>query len=272
MAIPEDKKPVYDERVNAVLRGLAEGKSRDELAMEFGHKNYKSLDIYMRRKNFTWDRVKQTYVPEYSRLDVKSIHSAIAASPKVASVLSFFEKEGTDPVMIAKQLGFSDHREMASYMKGKGYEWSTEKKNYVQKIGLIEEKNAGVIDVGTTIVMSEQAGSGFEPPMGVSSYNQEAGEMDLTRFLPLLELMDRNKDKLFRLILPGFDGGKVPRYLVPGIVSTKTVHMASTLDNLVKEYSKEKNIHQRDIFEVALIDFFRRYGYEREIDTLLGEG
>lgn len=59
----------------AILRGLAEGKSRDELAAEFGYKNYKSLDIYMRRKNFIWDRVKQTYVPEFSRVDVKSIHA-----------------------------------------------------------------------------------------------------------------------------------------------------------------------------------------------------
>ena len=49
------------------------------------------------------------------------------------------------------------------------------------------------------------------------------------------------------------------------------VHMPNTLDNLVKEYAREKNISQRDIFQVALIDFFRRYGYEREIDTLLGE-
>ncbi|MED1873059.1 hypothetical protein [Brevibacillus borstelensis] len=269
MSLPEDKKPVYDERVNAILRGLAEGKSRDELAAEFGYKNYKSLDIYMRRKNFIWDRVKQTYVPEFSRVDVKSIHSAIASSPKVASVLSFFEKEGADPVVIAKQLGFSDHREMADYMKGKGYEWSTDKKNYVQKIGLIEE--TGVINGGKTMVVSGEAGTGVEPPMGVSSYDQDAGEVDFTRFLPLLELMERNKEKLFRLILPGPNGAKLPRYMVPGILTSKTIHVPNTLDNLVKEYAKEKNINQRDVFEVALIDFFRRYGYEREIDTLLGE-
>lgn len=265
MALPEGKKPVYDDRVNATLRGLAEGKSRDELAAEFGHKNYKSLDIYMRRKNFTWHRVKQTYVPEFSRLDGKPIHSAIISSPKVASVLSFFEKEGADPAVIAKQLGFSDHRELANYMKGKGYEWSTEQRNYIQKVGLIEEEGTGVIDGEKTMVISEE-----ERPMDVSSYNQEAGEMDLTRFLPLLELMEKNKEKLFQLILPGF-GGRLPRYMVPGTLTSKTIHIPDTLNNLVKEYADEKNINQRDLFEVALIDFFRRYGYEREIDTLLGE-
>ncbi len=38
MAMPVDKKPVYDERVNEILRGLTEGKTRDELAVAFGHK------------------------------------------------------------------------------------------------------------------------------------------------------------------------------------------------------------------------------------------
>lgn len=45
-----DQKPIYDERVNEILRGLVEGKTRDELAKELGYKNYKTLDIYMRRK------------------------------------------------------------------------------------------------------------------------------------------------------------------------------------------------------------------------------
>jgi hypothetical protein len=38
----------------------------------------------------------------------------------------------------------------------------------------------------------------------------------------------------------------------------------------VRDFSKEKKISQREIFEVALVEFFRRYGYEREIETLLG--
>ncbi|AIG28661.1 hypothetical protein EGH10_00615 [Brevibacillus laterosporus] len=38
-------------KVGAILRELVEGKSRDLLAKELGHKNYKTLDIYMRRKN-----------------------------------------------------------------------------------------------------------------------------------------------------------------------------------------------------------------------------
>lgn len=69
--------------------------------------------------------------------------------------------------------------------------------------------------------------------------------------------------------MPGSESGKVARYAVPGIFVTKSVHMTN-LDQMVREYSKEKNNSQRDIFAVALNDFFQRYGYEREIETLLG--
>ncbi|WP_419877952.1 hypothetical protein [Brevibacillus centrosporus] len=267
MALPEDKKPVYDERVNAILQGLAEGRSRDELAVAFGHKNYKSLDIYMRRKNFAWDRVRQTYVPEFSRLDKESIQSGPAPSAKVANVLSFFEKEEADPRVIAKQLGFSDHRELADYMKGKGYEWSSEKKNYIRKFGLVDKKSDSAADEEKLVVLPDP----IKPQVDSVGYVNEIEATDLMRFLPLLEVLEKNKDKLYGLILPGLEEGKVPRYMVPGNLITKSVHMPHTLDYLVREYAREKNISQRDIFQVALIDFFRQYGYEREIDTLLGE-
>ncbi len=45
--------------------------------------------------------------------------------------------------------------------------------------------------------------------------------------------------------------------------------MTNTLDQMVRDFSKEKNINQREIFEVALIEFFQKYGYAREVETLL---
>jgi hypothetical protein len=36
------------------------------------------------------------------------------------------------------------------------------------------------------------------------------------------------------------------------------VHMVNTLDQMAREFSKEKNISQRDLFEVALIEFFQK--------------
>lgn len=273
MSAKIEKRPIYDDRVNEVLRALVEGKSRDELARELGHKNYKTLDIYMRRKNFTWDRDKQNYVPAHSRLEKQDLDIALVRSSKIATVLSLFQKESADAKTIAKRLGFADHRELAVYMKGKGYRWSSDAGNYVKVVGEIKDEESSIQTSNEAVEGSQGAESGGRletqlPPM--KAYRMDAAQME--RFLPLLELLERNRDRVIDLIVPGAESGKVPRYAVPGIFVTKSVHMTNTLDQMVREYSKEKNISQRDIFAVALIEFFQRYGYEREIETLLGRG
>lgn len=133
------QKPIYDERVKQILRGLVEGKTRDQLAEELGHSSYKTLDIYMKRKNFKWDRDKKNYVPAYSRLDRHDIGVSSVSTSKVATIISLFQKEGADAKTIAKRLGFADHRELATYMKMRGYQWSSEKGNYFKMYGEIQE-------------------------------------------------------------------------------------------------------------------------------------
>jgi hypothetical protein len=65
------------------------------------------------------------------------------------------------------------------------------------------------------------------------------------------------------------EAGQIPRYALPGAFVTKSVHMTNTLDQMVRDYSKEKNINQREIFEVALIEFFQKYGFECEVEAML---
>ena len=58
------------------------------------------------------------------------------------SGITAFEETNADPMLIAKQEGFKDHKEMAEYMANKGYEWNAYKNNYVKAIGKVEEKTA----------------------------------------------------------------------------------------------------------------------------------
>jgi len=264
------EKPIYDERVKHILRSLVEGKTREDIAQELGHSSYKTLDIYMKRKNFKWDREKKNYVPTYSRFEKNDLNVHGVSTSKVATIISLFQKEGADAKTIAKRLGFADHRELATYMKMRGYQWSSEKGNYFKVYGVIQEdKDVTTASEGRSgYVRDELETLSLSTSIPAKMNRQDPGQLE--RFLPILELLERNKDKLVDLIIPGSESGKVPRYAVPGVFVTKSVHMTNTLDTLVREYSKEKNISQRDIFAVALIEFFRRYGYEREIETLLG--
>jgi hypothetical protein len=45
--------------------------------------------------------------------------------------------------------------------------------------------------------------------------------------------------------------------------------MSELLGRLMKEFCESKNLKQRDVVEGALVEYFRRYGYQREVDKLL---
>jgi len=265
-----DKEPIYDEKVKNVIRLLTEGITKEEIAKQLGYSTYRSLDVYLNRKNFQWDSHSKNYIPKSNRLEGISLEDSIAATSKVAQVIALFNKEEADAKIIAKRLGFSDHRELASYMSGKGYQWDTENKNYAKIVGLIAEaevpgerynedskskdkNNEAIIEIE-----AKSRGNNTEP-------------IDLQQFLPLLIMLQRNKDRIVDLIMPQNDSGTIPRYALPGVFVTKSVHMVSPLDTMVRDFSREKNVSQRDIVATALLEFFKKYGYEREVEQLLGE-
>ncbi|MCC0566896.1 hypothetical protein [Brevibacillus borstelensis] len=261
MAMPVFKKPVYDERSNEILRMLTEGMSRDEVAAKLGYSNTRSMHTVMNRKNFVWDERKKNYVPAYSQYH-DAVNQAIPSSSKMGQILSLFAKEGADAKEIAKRLGFADHREMASYIKGKGYVWDNEKQNYVKYTGELSEESDRKQE------LPEKPTE--EDAIRASPVSPRLTGEGLERYLPLLDMLERNRDRLIDLLVPASTTGQIPRYAVPGIFTTKTVHMTNLLDQMVRDFSREKNISQREIFECALIEFFRRYGYEREVEQLLG--
>jgi hypothetical protein len=93
---------------------------------------------------------------------------------------------------------------------------------------------------------------------------------NMDTYLPLLSFLKQHEETLHVLVSAQSTVGRIPRYILPGIPVTKSVHMNYGLDQLVREFSQEKNMSQRDIFEVALVAFFKKYGYHQEVDTLLG--
>jgi hypothetical protein len=248
MSMLEDQKPIYDERVNYILRSLAAGVTREELSEEFKHNDYRTLDMYMRRRNFKWDREKKNYVPKETRISHmknENLHSG-----KVSRIINAFN-EGKDPKTVATEFGFKSHKDLADYMTKKGYEWNVNEGNYVRKSGVIIDEESTDKEAATTADNKKEQLNGNE--------KQE-----------IIHLIKTLYEKLnIKVEDPIID--KVPRYLVKGIAKTKSVQMSHLLHQLLEDYSYEKNITQRQIIETALIDFFRRYGYKHEVDSLLSQ-
>jgi len=225
-------------------------KTRDEVAAELKYKSWKSLDMYMRRKNFAFDSQRGQYFPIQTR--VKELDPKSYAPTKVVSIITAFEEEGVDPKVVAKQEGFADHKEMAEYMRTKGYEWNIHKNNYAKTVGRIEEDG----DIAAPPQLTNQPAGG-ELLEGIEEY------------LPFLRFLYEKRDDLYQLLSGTREDGKIPRYAVPGMVKTKAIYMNDTIAKLAGEFSKEKNIAQREVVEGALVEYLMKYGYKREVEALL---
>lgn len=246
------KKPIYDDKVDLILKGLTEGKSREELAEELGYKNYKSLDMYMRRKNWSWNPRTQNYEAEVPKPTFEDrLNQVKTIGTKVGRVIELFNSGIEDPMEIAKKAGFRDHKEMAEHMKNKYYIWDDEKGNYIMQTGLLED---GV-----------EKDDGYNKEVnGISNISD--GEVDLNQIIPLLKAL---QNKLSIGIIPETHTQSIPTYLVPGNPTSITMQMMLSLRILLKEYSSEFNISQRRIVEVALIEFFNKYGYNYKVKSML---
>lgn len=247
MALIDCKEPVFDRQVDKILGMLEDGTDRVEIAEKLGYKNPMSLDNYMRRRNFSWDSRQKNFVPAAERYSGKGRDNLIQlhGTSKAALIISLFSQEGSDAKDIARQVGFDAHTEMASYMKRKGYEWNSLKGNYIKM---------------STDKLQQ---SGSHAQLGE---NDSMAEM-LENILPLLKNIQKTGQQSSQVISE--ETQSLPRYQIKGMYGTKAMRMANVLDELIRGYSKERNISQREIIEVALIEFFQKYGYRDQVEEFL---
>lgn len=253
MTTQDVSKALEDERVQEILVGLASGKDREELAVEFNHSTYKTLDVYMRRKGFTWDTDKQNYTFKQEETALQTSHVDMS---KANRILQLLKDNAGNAKIVAAQLGFSNHKELATYMLGRGYSWDGEENTYVKKVQL----DAPVVPLSFA--------ENEDTPGTETAVTTEEMHL-LAEYLPLLKMLKKSEAKLIDILKPYGSFGNIPRYMIPGIAKTKTVQMVHSLDQLVVEFANEKSMTQRDVFEVALIDFFKNYGYQQQVEQLL---
>ncbi|MEC1375851.1 hypothetical protein P9D39_16290 [Heyndrickxia oleronia] len=265
----KNTKPIYDRRVKEILEGLSQNIPRDELAKKFGHKNYKTLDIYMRRRNFTWDSENQTYIPKLTK-DVPIVEK-VKPTSKAGMIIEMLKNPNFNIEYICAKVGFKDHRQIAEYMTSKGFVWSPDEGNYKKTYGMIENdkdiENDGmeienILD--EPITQKEISEADLNPPMDHMENNQPLRQ----DYIPLLKWLASNKEKISKLIDPT-NTDTLPRYIIPGKANGKTIQLSEALQDMAVTFCNERNIKQRELFEVALIEFFRKYGYDYEVENLL---
>lgn len=250
------------EKIKYVIESINDGKDPESIAKDLGYKNYKSLDMFMRREGYIKERRSGNYYPKNGHgIILEEDSSSNTSIPlKVMQIIKLFKENKLNPKQIANEMGFESPREMAIYMKSKGYIWDSQRNNYIseKKIEIEDNKEEIDVDIFRTKEIEKES-------------QIEAIENDFLKYIDIIKYLDSRKERLIEIIESSFEGeaGKLPRYVIKGLFITKSIHMSSKLDQMVRDFSEEKNVSQKDIFEVALIDFFKKYGYHKEIQTLL---
>lgn len=248
-----EKLPVHEnEKIAFIQRHLQTGRTREEVGNILGYKSWRGIDILMRRHGMKWDSKGNSY---YSSSEASAENVPGSYPSRISTVISGFREKDADPMEIAQRAGFENHRQLSSYMDARGFMWSPDENNYVKRpleAGGPEEEDR------------EESTPGREDTRISPQYPE------LEKYLPFLDTLSKHKERLLDLILPESAPGTVPRYTVPGITRTKSIYMSDLLSRLLLEFSQCKNISQREIVEAALIEFFRKYSFKKQVDELLG--
>ncbi len=231
--------PVKAEKIiNMFEREDADPRS---IAGEMGFDDHREMAAYMEKSGLRWDPVQENYVEVGKQAAVAHEN---ATEPETAPLTS--AASASRNTKRKKSAGGSDHDVVAESANSSG--------------------SGGNDDDNVLSFSSNKGGKGSQEKK--SSSLTGAAEGELINYLPLLQLLERNKERLLDLLMPASEG-HIPKYAVPGIPKTKSIYMSNKLARLVSEFSESKNLSQREIVEAAVIEYLRRYGFQSEIDFLL---
>lgn len=238
---------VYDDpKISETLSMLERGVSKEEIYEHFGNKNWKTIDIYFRRRGFRWDG--ETFVPVEEKT-TSAAEEARFIQTKAAQIVRQLSQKKADIRQITTKNGFRSVEELGEYMKSQGYVWNNDASNY---------------EYDETVAKKPALPSKMTPIATTSTGNAEG----LEAYQSLLNYLMDKKERLYEL-LETEHNGTLPRYKFKGAKANKTLGLPTSLQTLLNDFSKEFNVTQRDIIEVALAEFFKKYGYEEQLNSVI---
>ena len=221
-----------DPKIQKTLELLESGKTKQEIADHFGH-GWSGVDMYFRRKGFRWDG--KTFVPQTEK-KVSAQEESKHLATKAGQVIRQLNQSEKNIRQIARRNGFETVDELGEYMLGQGYRWNNEIENYeYTEVVKVEKEKTNTTD---------------------------------DHYIELLQFLASNREKLEALLGETQDG-TLPRYRFRGAKANKTLAFPTSLVTLLSDFSNEFNVTQRDVVEVALAEFFMKYGYAEQLDGAL---
>lgn len=235
----------YD--VSTVLVHLANGLSREEISKEFGLVGYRTMDNYMKSQGYRWVEDAQTY--KLVKTYMPGVKVGVEIGERVPEIIEAFE-EGLEASEIVERFGFKSNREMSKFMKESGFKWDNEVENYIP--------------------LYEASGAKKEREPNKRTQGAKISErLTIEELVFLKKIMPYQEELLAMLEVKSALDPAFPHYELNGTSHSKSVQITNSLQDLVVDFVNENKISQKQLFEIALIEFFQKYGYEQELSKVL---
>jgi hypothetical protein len=223
-----------DEKLKYIIDQTNQGKTPKEVSEIMGYSNFGSLKNFMSSRGYIWSKEHSRYIKYEKKTQTKIETDTDFRAKRI--IICFENRE--EPKEIARKLGFKSHNDISEFMKRNNYEWSTLHGNYIKTN---ERISRNILEL-----------------------------KELDKYVEILEILSKNYKELEETL--SLNPAKcIKKYRIPGINTIKSIQMISTLNDMTKEYSRTYNISQKHIFEIALIEFFKKYGFKQEINHILKE-
>jgi hypothetical protein len=237
-----------DPKIKETLEMLAQGSSKEDITKHFGNKDWKTIYIYFSRRGFKWEGKGNTFIPKVDDTEENELlDGARFTNTKAGKIVRQLSQQKTNIRQVSQRNGFKTVEEMGEYMKGQGYIWDSEQNNYDY---------------------DEVAAKPLPPQPALVKQSLSINHSGQDEYQQLLQFLLSKQDKLVTL-LDSNDDGTLPRYKFRGGKVNKTLALPTSLQTLLGDFSEDFNLTQRAIVEIALAEFFKKYGYEEQLNQAL---
>ena len=255
---PYDKQMIADEIVEKINRG----EKADVLAVEYGFANKHSMDSLLRRKGYRCTKGK--YYKEPTEEPVSFAYTSVKAETVATQYNTYIQANLTIPEGFYREFGFKNKREMQQYLQDNGVRYNMTTRCYEPDPEAVKKKQWEPENT----LRSEERNTLLQN-METTAVEQEASGNQFQRYLPFLEILYQHKEQLLPILTPNALDKVPPRISIGGEKRVKSIYLSNSLILLINEYCRKTGLTIREVVEVALVEYFSKYGFEREIDNLL---
>ena len=254
----------YDKQLIAeeIVEQINKGESPDTLAAKYGFANKHSMDSLLRRKGFKCAKGK--YYKEPTETPANFAYTSVKAEAVATQYNAYIQAGLTIPEGFCKEFGFAEKREMQDYLLENGVRYNMTTRCYEPDPEAAKKKQ---LEPENTLRFEER--NALLQNMETPAVEEQASGNQLQRYLPFLEIMYQHKEQLLPILTPNALDKVPPRVSIGGQKRIKSVYLSNSLILLLDEYRTQKGLTIREIVEVALVEYFSKYGYEKEIDHIL---